>query len=413
MENNKKKTDISFIIITMFLLIVLIGSSIFGIITFARYRTRASGDTEARIAKWSFKVNGEEEFFSTINLTDTIDFAEVEKGKIAPGTNGSFNLIIDGSGSEVSLDYYISLDIINKPYNMKFYSDSTHTTELPITEDDKILLEDEILLPNINTPITQIIYWDWSYRTDEMPSEAVLTEYGLNKAEIDAQIAAASTQEERENIIKLTNDKIDTQDEGGEVLITASIKGVQKNPLGFVQRGIRVTSDTSAEYTTGDEITFEVEFTEGVYADANKTPITEQTAPVLTFEFVDDDETENANSLISKVASLENIGIKFAEETSIVRQAEFVSVDNNKINYRYIVQSEDKGVLKVKNFTGQVYNKNKHNIQVEKEDVDKVKVAYLSDGILLLNSTFNNGKVRDEVLREDYTVTGDAVIEMN
>ena len=410
MENKtNKKIDISFIITTVLLLAVIIGFSVFGIITFARYRTIASGGTEARIAKWSFKVNGEEEFFSTINLADTIDFTEVEKGKIAPGTNGSFNLIIDGSGSEVSLDYYINLDIIHKPHNMKFYLDSAHTTELPVTADNKILLEDEILLSNINTPITQIIYWDWAYRTNVMPSEDVLTEYGLNKADIDAQIAAASTQEERENIIKLTNDKIDTQDEGGEVLISASIKGVQKNPLGFVQKGIRVTSDTSVEYTTGDEITFEVEFTEGVYADANKTPITEQTAPVLTFEFVDDDETENANSLISKVASLENIGIKFAEETSIVRQAEFVSAENNKINYRYIVQSEDKGILKVKNFTGQVYNKNKHNIQVEKEDIDKVKVAYLSDGILLLNSTFNNGKVRDEVLREDYVVNGDAV----
>ena len=204
MENKtNKKIDISFIITTVLLLAVIIGFSVFGIITFARYRTIASGGIEARIAKWSFKVNGEEEFFSTINLADTIDFTEVEKGKIAPGTNGSFNLIIDGSGSEVSLDYYINLDIIHKPYNMKFYLDSAHTTELPVTADNKILLEDEILLSNINTLITQIIYWDWAYRTNVMPSEDVLTEYGLNKADIDAQIAAASTQEERENIIKL------------------------------------------------------------------------------------------------------------------------------------------------------------------------------------------------------------------
>ena len=408
MENNKKKTDISFIIITMFLLIVLIGSSIFGIITFARYRTRALGDTEARIAKWSFKVNGEEEFFSTINLADTIDFAEVEKGKIAPGTNGSFNLIIDGSGSEVSLDYYINLDIIHKPHNMKFYSDSTHTTELPITEDDKILLEDEILLPNINTPITQIIYWDWSYRTDEMPSEAVLTEYGLNKAEIDAQIAAASTQEERENIIKLTNDKIDTQDEGGEVLISASIKGVQKNPLGFVQKGIYITSDTNKEYSIGEEVTFVAEFTEGVYGD-NGEQLTEETAPVLElwFDVNDNEETANLNNnLIAKVSSLENANLNLAEENIQSRIAEFVCVDRNKIMYSYTIDVGDAGRLKVLSYTGMVYNKKNSSIEVQTQELKGVKVFDNADGILEVYAPFDSTVLKDNIQNEAFSVNG-------
>lgn len=77
--------------------------------TLARYVTEVTGSATATVAKWSFKVNGQAEKF-TIDLgrtayTDTTIADKV----IAPGTSGSFKIEIDGSGSEVGIDYEIKL----------------------------------------------------------------------------------------------------------------------------------------------------------------------------------------------------------------------------------------------------------------------------------------------------------------
>lgn len=77
--------------------------------TLARYVTEVTGSATATVAEWSFKVNGQAEKF-TIDLgrtayTDTTIADKV----IAPGTSGSFKIEIDGSGSEVGIDYEIKL----------------------------------------------------------------------------------------------------------------------------------------------------------------------------------------------------------------------------------------------------------------------------------------------------------------
>lgn len=77
--------------------------------TLARYVTEVTGSATATVAKWSFKVNGQAEKF-TIDLGRTVytDTTIADK-VIAPGTSGSFKIEIDGSGSEVGIDYEIKL----------------------------------------------------------------------------------------------------------------------------------------------------------------------------------------------------------------------------------------------------------------------------------------------------------------
>ena len=102
-------------------------------IAYAKYVTTLHGRTEAKIAQWSFKVNGQSNENFTINLADTRienqQQANVEDGFVGPGTSGFFKIIIDGTGSEVSLGYDINMDIDvqnNEKFlkNLIFYSDA-------------------------------------------------------------------------------------------------------------------------------------------------------------------------------------------------------------------------------------------------------------------------------------------------
>ena len=357
MSNMKEKNNLFFMILIILLISIIMCISSFGIATWARYRSIIGNNIEAQIAKWSFKVNGEEEQFADINLADTIAFEHVEKTKVAPGTYGAFDLVIDGSGSEVSIEYYIDINITDKPTNMKFYEDAQFSNELQIV-DNKIQIEDEILLPDISIPVTKTIYWKWDYRTQNMPNESVLNSYtgeinGLQTL-INEYNEVGKTEEQKSEIIMKINDKIDTYEQGGDVILGVSVKGVQKHPNGFKLKNTYVSGGVQNQFSIGDTIGIVVEYTGNVYADENQTPITAETAPVVT---IVNDTTQNAENNIIKVASLEKIPISLADNT--VRTARFVSVSGNKINYEYEIKITDVGRLRIDNVQqGNIYNEN-------------------------------------------------------
>ena len=56
-----KKQNLSFMLLVILLVSVILCISSFGIATWARSRSVTGGNVEAQIAKWSFKVNGEED----------------------------------------------------------------------------------------------------------------------------------------------------------------------------------------------------------------------------------------------------------------------------------------------------------------------------------------------------------------
>ena len=343
----------------MLLVILLISAilciSSFGIATWARYRSVTGGNIETQIAKWSFKVNGEEEKFATIDLADTIDFAHVTTDKIAPGTYGAFDLDIDGRGSEVSLDYYIDINITDKPTNLKFYSDNTYLTPITITSDNKLYLDGELVLTGTMQE-TRTIYWKWDYRTEDLPSTSVLQGYYSNIEGLELLVEEyndnATTQVRKQELALKINDKIDTYEQGGDVILQVSVKGVQKYTGDTTIRKAYIISSTSEEYGEDDEVTFALEFTESVFADTNQTQITSSNAPVVTVDFED---ISTANNPVAKIASLMNTQIILAEGSG--KQATFVSVERNKLTYKYIIQSGDNGNLKIDSIVGNVYTR--------------------------------------------------------
>lgn len=125
--------------------------------------TKIEGNGLAHIATWDFKVNGQEEQVQTINLASTFNNGTLLENKIAPGTSGSFNIMIDAKESNVGIDYKVNFqeesqkptNLIfiyeNKQYNSIF--DLEKVMEGTINSDE----EDKIRILNI--------MWNWKYET--------------------------------------------------------------------------------------------------------------------------------------------------------------------------------------------------------------------------------------------------------
>ena len=100
------------------LALALIVAIILSMYAYSKYTSTLTGNGTSTVAKWSFKVNGQTQTIPDINLGETMDaHSNVADKKLAPGTSGHFDLILDGSGSEVAIDYNIKLAITQKPTN--------------------------------------------------------------------------------------------------------------------------------------------------------------------------------------------------------------------------------------------------------------------------------------------------------
>ena len=186
--------------VIILLALLLITAIVFSMYAYAKYKTTLKGNGTAQVAKWSFKVNGQTQTIPDIDLATTMKKVNnVAENKIAPGTEGSFDLNLDATGSEVAVDYNIKLAITEKPTNLKFYLDNTYETEIAETE-GTLNVSGSIPLEIINTPITKTIYWKWPYQTGTT-----------------------------ENEVK-ENDKTDTIDSAKKVTMTITVRGTQRNP---------------------------------------------------------------------------------------------------------------------------------------------------------------------------------------
>lgn len=144
--------------------------------TLAKYVTDVEGTAAATVAKWSFDAKSGGKSISTkeykIDLANTVYQTEGIKEKvIAPGTKGSFDIVVDATGSEVGIGYKIQFsDDKNIPTNLKFYSDSSYSASKEITT---------LFTPNspafqgtinadavgANKTVTNTVYWQWPYET--------------------------------------------------------------------------------------------------------------------------------------------------------------------------------------------------------------------------------------------------------
>lgn len=179
---------------------VLISVATLGIVggsTFSKYYTKIDGSGSAEIARWSFRANNSSTVMENIKLSNTYNQSKLTANKIAPGTNGSFDIVLDATGADVAIDYAVTFDnLVNKPTNMKFtYAGVTKSS----LKDLESLLKGRITLDDSRIK-TLTIEWSWDYAT------------GNDASSISA------------------NDAIDTNDSGKTFSFDTVVTGIQVNP---------------------------------------------------------------------------------------------------------------------------------------------------------------------------------------
>ena len=136
---------------------------------YAKYMARVTGKGTADIAAWSFKVNENEEKLQTISLKSTINNSSLVNNKIAPGTEGEFQIKLDATGSEVGINYVIKFENESqKPTNLKFTYDGKTYNSLKNLQQD---LTGTINANDENKVKAITVGWNWKYETGNTAQE--------------------------------------------------------------------------------------------------------------------------------------------------------------------------------------------------------------------------------------------------
>lgn len=142
--------------------------------TMAKYVTEVTGKAKATVAAWSFKADGIGTAENPIDLGSTANRTaysadNIMEGVIAPGTSGSFDIVIDGSGSEVGVDYKLKIaaaDGITLPDDLTFTtndsgSDTAYTLGSDITNTIKYAAGSDSMKKTIT------VKWTWAFGEDD------------------------------------------------------------------------------------------------------------------------------------------------------------------------------------------------------------------------------------------------------
>lgn len=149
--------------------------------TFAKYTAEATAEDSVDIAKWSFTTEGTDIAKATtftFGLFDTIKNTgekNVTKGKIAPGTSGSFTIDLKNA-SEVTAKYTITLSAMSNPTNIPIEFSTNGSTW---TTRDKINVTNNNFAINATTQVT--IHWRWAFGNSTEVNK-VDTDAGTNTA---------------------------------------------------------------------------------------------------------------------------------------------------------------------------------------------------------------------------------------
>ena len=149
-----KKKKITIVVIVAFLLL-----SITMWYAFSEYFKIVPDSARAQIASWSFNTNFGRDEMSGIELSPR------DGGKIAPGTDGEFQIKVDSKGSDVDVDYKVNIAEENLPLNMRFKIKGEDNEFNTMAE-----LAKEKLHGRLNSDNQEKIYtiaWNWPFTNPE------------------------------------------------------------------------------------------------------------------------------------------------------------------------------------------------------------------------------------------------------
>lgn len=158
------------VLLTIAIILAVILSFIGGNV-FAKYMSKLEGKGTADIASWKFKVNENEEKLQKISLESTMNNETLSNYKLAPGTEGSFQIKLDATGTEVGVNYKITFENeTQKPTNLIFsYQGNNYNS---IKEIEQVI--SGTINANEKEKIKVIeIAWKWAYETGTTSEEVL------------------------------------------------------------------------------------------------------------------------------------------------------------------------------------------------------------------------------------------------
>lgn len=168
-------------------------------VTSSKYYNKITGDGNIEVAKWYFDVNDATESLATIDLAETYNANTLVNGKIAPGTEGRFDLVINAGASEVGVDYKVLFsNQQNKPDNLKFYYNGVELTDSTQGILGYNTLFKGTIKPQDARTVTLPIIWRWEYETGTgsaiTTNDAKDTQNGLNAYDFTFDVVVTGTQ---------------------------------------------------------------------------------------------------------------------------------------------------------------------------------------------------------------------------
>ena len=137
--------------------------------TYAKYLSTADADTNITIARWNVLVNNQD-ISQNSNFSEVLEPTftgneNIKDGVIAPTATGYFDITLDGSTTDVSFSYDISLS----------EADDNTVTDLKITKYEidghsytyNGPISGNILLNDQNRALTVRVYVEWVDQTDD------------------------------------------------------------------------------------------------------------------------------------------------------------------------------------------------------------------------------------------------------
>ena len=171
--NNTRKRSSMMVRLVAVLAVIMMFTMCFVGGTFAKYTSSATGTDSATVAKWSFKVGETDiaasneftfDLFKTIkdsNGTDNeTDISPYDGTIIAPGTQGSFNLVLTNA-SQVTAQYAIDYTVTNTgniPVQFSVDGGTNWTNDLA----DVVASDATKLAANSGTT-TITVQWKWVF----------------------------------------------------------------------------------------------------------------------------------------------------------------------------------------------------------------------------------------------------------
>lgn len=192
MKNKTKKIIRITFAILLVVLIQFIG------VTYAKYITGEKGTGQAEVAKWAFNIREAGQQTSNIKLVDTTNKDTLVDGKIAPGTSGKIEIVLDAEGAEVDMDYMLEFtNEQNKPDNLYFNYNGTIYKSI---EELNSIIGQIKFGDETRTRVISVV-WHWPYTTGTTKdtiavNDKIDTENANTITEYTFDIVATATQSE-------------------------------------------------------------------------------------------------------------------------------------------------------------------------------------------------------------------------